>query len=313
MRLLAIATSCETVYLSTVSHMSNDYRSATRSYPPMYTPPGQINHAILAVRDLGRAVAFFERLGFDVNDLGVDEGEWGTCGYMIHLGSQVLELRAVMRKDGHLGHLDRYLSAFGEGLYGVGLGCAGTSVEDCFSRRADLFEDSTIWTRKTDFGMVIERPVAALVERMSPGFYTQFSIDFPNDGEAWHDNGALSITGLTAIAERPEALAEDWSRALGEECIREGKGMLEVQLGTVRLSFLTRTRFARRFPAMRLPNGRPGLKVLTLASEDLTLTEAWFAEQGLDTITVPGLRVLVRPEDALGTVLEFTPSLPDDE
>ena len=80
-----------------------------------------IDHPVIAARDLDAARITYEKLGFTIPPRG-SHVEWGTGNLCIMFPDDYLELRGIIDPSRFTMHLDEHLATFGEGLMGVAFG-----------------------------------------------------------------------------------------------------------------------------------------------------------------------------------------------
>jgi catechol 2,3-dioxygenase-like lactoylglutathione lyase family enzyme len=270
-------------------------------------PLAGIDHTLIGVRDLETARETWRRLGFIVTPRGRHIG-WGTGNYCVMFTDDYVELLGVVDPAQFLNRLDVLLETRGEGF--LGLAFAAASSADVHA----AFPDST--QAPKDLGRLLELPEGDVTPRFSlvhfnpdatPGLATFSCTHLTPEmlrRPEWldHPNGALGLEGVTVAADGPAALAPAYTALFGDSAVRSGQGRLEVRAGTHTLRFLSPDRLSRRYP------GLGGAPVMTVVSRDLEATRAFFAANGISLASAAGARLVIPPEQANGTVLEFVES-----
>jgi catechol 2,3-dioxygenase-like lactoylglutathione lyase family enzyme len=266
-----------------------------------------IDHTLIGVRDLEAARETWRRLGFTVTPRGRHIG-WGTGNYCIMFKDDYVELLGIVDPAQFLNRLDVVLETRGEGFLGLAFAAASSAEVHA------AFPDST--QPPKDLGRLLELPEGDVTPRFSlvhfnsdatPGLAT-FSCTHLTPEMLrrleWldHPNGALGLEGVTVAADDPAALAPAYASLFGSSALRSGQGRLEVGAGAHTLRFLSPERLSRRYP------GLGGAPVMTLVSRDLEATRAFFAGNGIPLASAAGARLVIPPEQANGTVLEFVES-----
>jgi catechol 2,3-dioxygenase-like lactoylglutathione lyase family enzyme len=266
-----------------------------------------IDHTLIGVRDLEAARGTWRRLGFTVTPRGRHIG-WGTGNYCIMFRDDYVELLGIVDPAQFLNRLDVLLETRGEGF--LGLAFAAASSADVHA----AFPDST--QPPKDLGRLLELPEGDVTPRFSlvhfnpdatPGVATFSCTHLTPEmlrRPEWldHPNGALGLDGVTVAAADPAALAPAYTALFGDSAVQSGQGRLEVKTGAHTLRFLSPERLSRRYP------GLGGAPVMTVVSRDLEATRAFFAGNGIPIAPAAGARLVIPPEQANGTVLEFVES-----
>ena len=94
-------------------------------------------------------------------------------------------------------------------------------------------------------------------------------------------------------------MAQAYAVLFGDQAVQSGQGRLEVKAGPHTLRFLSTDRLSRRYPALG------GASVMTVRCQDLEATRAFLTAQGIPLAAAAGARLVIAPEHANGTVLEF--------
>ena len=172
-----------------------------------------VDHLVIAVRDMQGAVSEFRALGFDVMDGG--RHEWsGTCNSIITLPCGYLELLAVedadlARSSSRRGAvLVDYLRTVGGGYLGVAVAADIDTVVSDLSALPSHPPARVEMTRRRSDGRVISWELAipnAVAWRRPWPFYIQWPGSPPNRRATEQPNGVDSVTRLTMRARDVEA------------------------------------------------------------------------------------------------------------
>lgn len=266
-----------------------------------------IDHTLIGVRDLEAARDTWRHLGFTVTPRGRHIG-WGTGNYCVMFRDDYVELLGIVDPAQFLNRLDVLLETRGEGF--LGLAFAAASSADVHAAFPDLTQ------APKDLGRLLELPEGNVTPRFSlahfnpdatPGLAAFSCAHLTPEmlrRPEWldHPNGALGLEGVTVAADDPAALAPAYLALFGNSALQVGQGRLEVKAGTHTLRFLSPERLSRRYP------GLGGAPVMTVVSRDLEATRAFFAGNGIPLANAAGARLVIPPDQANGTVLEFVES-----
>jgi catechol 2,3-dioxygenase-like lactoylglutathione lyase family enzyme len=271
-----------------------------------------IDHAIVGVRDLDRARASYERLGFAATPRGRHVG-WGTANHCLMLEGGYLELLGIVDAAEFTNDLDRFL-AEREGLLAIAL-----RSEDARATRA-------AWQAA---GLVPDE-VAALGRRLEPDTELRFEnvrlapeatggvplfacaplTPGPMRRPEWlaHPNGAQAIASVTVAVDDPATCYEPMAQVFGSVCLTETDDTLAVHTGQGVLLFVTPDDLDMLHPELEPLDtfGAPVLAALTLTVRDLATTVAWLDQHDVPYRRDAGGNIGVAPEHSHGVMLEFT-------
>jgi len=267
-------------------------------------PLSGIDHTLIGVRDLEAARATWRHLGFNLTPRGRHIG-WGTGNYCVMFRDDYVELLGIVDSNQFLNRLDTLLETRGEGL--LGLAFAAESSQGVH----DAFPDDT--QPPKDLGRLLELPEGDVTPRFSlvhfkpeatPGLATFSCTHLTPEmlrRPEWldHPNGAIGLEGVAVSVAEPSALAPAYAALFGDLGVRSGQGRLEVKVGAHTLRFLSPSRMSRRYPALG------GTSVMTVRCRDLEATQAFLKGRGIPMADVAGARLVISPQQANGTVLEF--------
>ena len=165
--------------------------------------PFGIDHAVIAVHDLGAAASTFRELGFTLTPRGHHSiGSQNTC---IMLGSTYIELLAPTGTHPWLEHYREFLRG-GDGLAAIAL-----RTDDADAAYQALDENAVAAAPPMDLSRPVEGGIARFrlvrIEGMPNVFVCQHQTPELVWRSEWqrHANGARELTGVALAAERPFA------------------------------------------------------------------------------------------------------------
>ncbi|MDX1541226.1 MAG: VOC family protein, partial [Geminicoccaceae bacterium] len=273
---------------------------------------GGLDHVIVLVQDLGRAVKAWGRLGFNPTPEALHSAAMGTANTTIVFADQTyIELLAVRDETplsaGFVAQLRER-----EGPFGIACktGDAGASAEEF--EAAGVGQGGAI-----DFARPVELPggvrdaafsIARLAPSATPGS-SMFVCQHHTPDVVWRPehleqpNEATGLREVIGVASDLEPLAQAYRRLFGErlEATRDG---LAVATGTATLRFLTPLAFADRFGQIAR-SGDAHLAALVLATADLRRCREVLEGQGVTVARSVRDTLLIPPDAASETTLEF--------
>ncbi|MBV6631825.1 MAG: VOC family protein [Alphaproteobacteria bacterium] len=280
------------------------------------------DHTLAISSDLEATAGTYRRLGFTLTPLGRHVG-WGTANYCVMFPEDYLELLGIVDPSQPLNGFDQKLEGRGPGL--LGLAFATHDAQRVF----EGLGQGGLADRQAELSRLLEHPdgtrdvsfrLAYGTTDATPGlscFWCQhLSRDLIREAD-WleHPNGAYGIEGVTLLHPDPASLEVPYRRLLAtlnmpDNEMLAGQGRLDVPVGDgCWLRFLSPDRAARRYRGLD-PKwlDREGPLVTTILVSDLSETERYLSAQGIAIIPEQGLRLVVGPDDADGTVIEFAMS-----
>lgn len=276
-----------------------------------------LDHAVIVVRDLDDAAAKFRRLGFTLTARG-RHTRLGTANHCVMLGNRnYFELLAVIEpnstnalfrerlteREGLMAHAWQTKDARAVGKAWTEAGLAPTEPIE-FGRPVDTAEG-----RKDAKFCVVQLPPDGLPGMM--GFvcqhFTPEVVWLP--GSMDHPNGARTIVGVAAVADKPADLAAVYGRAVGKERVQVDGDSLLVESGTAPIRFVTPKHFAATHGGVR-PD--PRIKGAGLVGLALAVASTDAVKKLLDANGVPHVQgehsIVVPPEHGCGAIIEFVPA-----
>lgn len=181
-----------------------------------------LDHAVIAVRDLGAADAAFHRLGFTLTPRG-EHPEWGTANHCIMFRQDYIALQGAVGA-GEVADELRAFTAEREGLQGISLGTdnGAAVVERLQAAGFDVPLPRSLSRRieTPDGTATLMFSEALLPAAASPGIHTRITQHITAERERFpdwlnHPNTAIGIASVTAIVAEPVELAAAWDRVLG--------------------------------------------------------------------------------------------------
>jgi hypothetical protein len=217
-----------------------------------------LDHAVIAVRDLGAARETFARMGFTVAPRG--DHSTGSANHNIMLGRDYFELLHVPTSNPLQAYFHEFLARH-EGLAALALtgngepGMAAVLAEQGFAP-SPAMDFSRPVTTGSATGVARFR-LTNLATRATPGtqvfvcqHFTRELVWLPELTQ--HANGATGIAAVAFIADNVAHLAGAYARVFGVWPQRIDEGLL-VETGQAPLAFATRAALGERLAGVELP------------------------------------------------------------
>lgn len=269
-----------------------------------------IDHAVVIVHDLDAAAASWRRLGFTLTARGLHSDFVGTHNHCIMLDGDYVELLAIRKETPANAHWRKLLlSHEGPGAIAfatvdadlargeiAGRGFAPAEPMD-FSRPVDLSEG-----RREAAFRVMRTPLDTV-----PGIGV-FVCHHKTRELVWrpewqrHDNGAMGIAHLTAVATDPGETAERLGRFIGVDPVAVPGGF-KVTTGRQPILVLS----PAHLPGPHADAKPPCLAGIAFRVARLDAIKALVAREGIPHL-LRGDRLIIPPAPASGTLLEFVTS-----
>jgi Glyoxalase-like domain len=273
-----------------------------------------IDHAVVMVKELGKAAENWKRLGFTVSPRGTHSAHMGSGNYTIMFDPDYMELLGVLTETEHNAPARAFLAKHGDGIERV----AFTAV-DSAAGAEEIRARGFAPIGPTDF----ERPVTMPDGKVSaakfrtfqwptaeaPGGVRIFACQHKTRETVWipelmkHANGAKRLRQVLIATPEPAKDAADLARMIDREARNEQDGAVAVPSGSDRADFifLTRDQLAKRYPEVSLAGlqerGGAGLVI----AADLAATEKALGSAAIRS----GDAICVPPAAANGTLLAF--------
>jgi catechol 2,3-dioxygenase-like lactoylglutathione lyase family enzyme len=273
-----------------------------------------IDHLLIAVSDLDRAAATYQRLGFTLSPRAVHSAHMGTANHTIMLERDYFELLAVLAPT-HANARWRAALADGEGLAGLAAATPSAAAAGAAWREAGLAASDVL-----AFSRAVERAhgirtqarfeVVTLPEQAVPAMSIFACAQLTRDA-VWlpelldHPNTARAIRKLIIGTPVPLAAAESWSRVLPGSTRAEISGGAQVRTGSHVVELLDPATAARRFGVTAA--GRAGALAIEFEARNVDACRATLRSGGLSPL-VRGDMTYVANADAHGVVIAFLPA-----
>ena len=281
-----------------------------------------IDHLVLAVRDLDKARALYEALGFTLTPRA--HHPWGTANHLVQLRGCFLELLGIgepakIAPAGpgafSFGAYNRDFLARREGMSMLVLQSADARRDRAdfeaagletyapfdFGREAKL-PDGTVARVAFSLAFVTDRRMPDAVffacQQHAPKYF--WKLDYQT-----HANDARTIAEAVMVAADPASIADFFAKLEGPESVRRDGADLHVATARGKISVLTPASFAARFPGELLDAATPRFAAATIAGVDPGAYAARLKAAGVlhrstaDAVQVPA-------GAAFGMTLEFT-------
>jgi hypothetical protein len=260
-----------------------------------------IDHPVIASRDLDATRAQFERLGFTVPPRG-SHIEWGTGNLCIMFPDDYLEVRGIIDPGKFTMHLDTHLEERGEGLMGVAFGTAdvkasfeearanGINTGELRSLRRN-FEHPEGWTQPAfslfapDAEDIEGLMHVVIIEHLTPELIRR-----PDFLE--HANGCVGISAMSGTVTDIESCTTKMRRLLGDDAIEQGDDEIVLTVPSGQAIHLHKADSA-------------GLHSMTMVVRDIAVTAELFDANGISYERADDGSIITSPGDACGTTLRF--------
>lgn len=272
----------------------------------MYLGIENIDHPVIASRDLDVTRTQFERLGFTVPPRG-SHIEWGTGNLCIMFPDDYLEVRGIIDPERFTMHLDEHLDQHGEGLMGVAFGTGdvkasyteavekGINTGELRSLRRN-FEHPEGWTQPAfelfapDADDIEGLMHVVVIEHLTPELIRRAEF-------LEHANGCVGINGMRGTITDVESVAGKMRRLLGDGAVTENQSGVLLTVPSRQTIRLDKAATA-------------GLESMTMRVSDIDRMVALFDENGIPFERADDGAIVVSPDAACGTALEFTEAGP---
>jgi len=273
-----------------------------------------VNHCILAVRDLEVARARFASLGFTLTPRGRHPHR-GTGNYCVMFPDNYVELLGVIHKDGHEPLVEKQL-AKGEGIGGLAFDTDDVkrAFEQMTSRGVEAAEPFQAQRDiELETGPVSVRFQIVRIGADSSPYLSTFLCRHLDAGIVYrpdflhHDNGVTTINEFIVVVPELLGVAERYERLFGEGKTRSSPEETVVNTGNCDIRFVTAARAARLVPVGQ-PAGPLPQVVRIVFRADVPDRVADHARR----LAIPVSRseaggVLIGSDHGFGVALEFTP------
>jgi catechol 2,3-dioxygenase-like lactoylglutathione lyase family enzyme len=280
-----------------------------------------IDHLVLAVRDLDKARAFYEALGFTLTPRA--QHPWGTANHLVQLNGCFLEILGIADTAKIPPHAP---GTFSFGAHNRGFLAAREGMSMLVFQSHDAPRDQVEFAAAGlhtyapfDFGRDAKLPDGGIAR-------VAFSLAFVTDPRMpesafftcqqhapkffWkreyqvHANGARTIAEVVMVAPDPPALAKFFAKLQGNESVNVKNGALSVATARGRITALTSAAFEKRFGAPSCGPATPHFAAFAISGADAGALAARLAAAKLphrragDALQVPAAA-------AFGVAIEF--------
>jgi Glyoxalase-like domain len=274
-----------------------------------------IDHAVVVVKDLGRAAESWTRLGFTVSPQGTHSAKMGSANHTIVLGPDYVELLGVLTETDQNAPMRSFLAVRGEGVERLAF-----AALDATAGAEEIRLHGYTPIGPIEFGRPVKLPNGDQSEAKfsvfqwpldeAPGGIRIFACQHRTPDKVWiaelqkHANTARRLKQVIIISSEPEKDAKQLAHMIDREICVEQAGTFFVPSGSDRADvlFLTQELFGRRFsrfPMVELP--KRGAAALVFIAENLVLAERAVGTAGLRIQS----GVIVPPAAANGVLLAF--------
>ena len=287
----------------------------------MPTDPRPIDHVVVAVHDLDRARAAYERLGFTVTPTA--RHPFGTANALIQIGEAYIELLAVVDPTA--------IPVAGEGRFSFagfnrrflehreGPSMLALRSEDAEADRAAFAADGLPTYAPMSFRRLARDPAGNEVE---VGFSMAFTSDaripdagfftcqhHDRDKLFWpeyreHDNGAVAIDAVVMASRDPADFHIFFTHLTGQHDMRSDSLMLSFDTGGGKIEIATPTAALAMYGIDSAANARPRFIAIRVATADLAEAAVTLRGRGVPFVERMG-RLIVPPKAACGAAVAF--------
>ena len=277
-----------------------------------------LDHVVILVRDLAAAEARLARLGFRPTPRGVHSAHMGTANTtVIFEDGTYLEALGVLQPTDH-NLAVRTVLAEREGPYGLAF-----KTEDAGAAAAEFAAAGIGPAVALEFARQVELPsgrreaafrVARTDPAHTPGAWL-FVCQHRTPEVTWQvdhleqANGACGIAEVIGIAKDLRGVKDAYGRIFDDRLQTHEDG-LAIAAGSARITFLSPPAFAARFAPLGEAGGAisPRLGALRLRTLALEQTRKVLRANGVAARETADGRLVIAPEEACGTILEFAGS-----
>ena len=278
----------------------------------------RLDHVVILVRDLADAEARLARLGFRPTPRGVHSAQMGTANTTVLYGdgTYLEALGFLQPTDNNLGV--RTVLAERGGAYGLAF-----KTEDAGAAAAEFAAAGIGPDVALEFARPVELPsgtreagfrVARTDPKHAPGAWL-FVCQHRTPEVTWRadyleqPNGACGVAEVIGLAAELDDIAKAYGRIFDDRLVYDGQRVV-IEAGGARIVFLSPAAFAERFAPFgaAISAASPRLAALCLRTGSLEQTQVVLSAQGMRRVETAHGTLLVAPEEACGTILEFTAS-----
>lgn len=284
-----------------------------------------IDHLVLSTRDLERQRDLYRRLGFTLTPKA--QHPFGTANSIIQLQGCFLELLTVADESLITEPTGDEFSfgAFNRDFLSIYEGFSMLVFEgrDARADRAEFAKSNLTTYAPFDFERTARQPDGsevtvgfslAFVTHADMPHFAFFTCQQHAPEYFWkpeyqkHANTAQTIADAVMVADRPTDYARFFERLQGTGAVAIADGNITVQTARGTVTVLTPDSWRARFRFVAPPNLNKGPRfaAYTISVSDMNALRTVLNTSGLD-IKTAGDRMIVKPRDAFGVLIEFTP------
>jgi Glyoxalase-like domain len=278
-----------------------------------------LDHVVVLVRELADAEARLGRLGFRPTPRGVHSAPMGTANTtVVFTDGTYLEALAVLQPTENNAGV-RAVLAEREGPYGLAF-----KTDDADAAAAGFAAAGIGPGVALEFARPVALPsgpgeaafrVARTDPTHTPGAWL-FVCQHRTPEVTWRadymeqPNGACGIAEVIGVAADPDGVAAAYRRIFGDR-VRHDRGGVRIDAGSAVIAFVPPAAFAERFAPFgaAIEAASPRLAALRLRTASLERTQALLSAQGVRHVTRADGTLLMPPDEACGTIVEFAGSL----
>jgi hypothetical protein len=274
-----------------------------------------IDHVVIAVNDLDRAVAAYRRLGFTLSPRATHSAAMGTANHTIMLEDDYFELLAVLTPTDRNARW-RDALAQGEGVVGLAAATPGALAARTAWLEAGLSPGDLV-----AFSRPVERPggiktearfeIVSLPKETLPGIGL-FACAQLTRNAVWlpelvvHPNTAMAIRKLTVSVPDPLDAGRTWVRAFPGSTAAPIDGGIRIGPGRHAIDLLDPSTAARRYRLAKPPD-RAKPVGLDFAVSSVDACRAALAQGGAK-LQIDGDVTVIGADQACGVVITLLPA-----
>ena len=267
-----------------------------------------IDHAVILVRDLGKAQKSYARMGFTLTPRGFHT--LGSQNHCLMFGRDYVELLAVPKPHPAMRYFTDFLAQ------GEGLGALALATDDAGGMYAELAADGIAADTPLDFSRPVEGlgearfRIVQLPPDASPGCRMFACQHFTRD-IVWrpefqgHANGATQIAAVAVVVEDTGRAASAYANLFGARPQEIDEGLL-VQTGSAPIALASRWKLGHRLHGVGLPlRARPMVAALFIRVADRAHAADVLRRNGMKPVQLVDGSLAVNAEDAHGIAVVF--------
>lgn len=284
----------------------------------MSHPVKGVDHIFLLVKNLEESAEQYQRLGFTLSPRGLHSKEKGTGNYTIMFPEDYFELLGIVAETPGNLHQREKLAAQGEGLHAVA--CRIDNARDAKAALTGLgieTGDVGVFSRPVELpnggeGVAAFETVSFSDSEVPQGMV--FMCQHKTRETVWlpelieHANGANGLSAIIAVSDEPETAARGFARLYAEGKATAEDGAWRVYTGPRSAEILVYGRAqAEQLYGADVINktSSEAFSGLRIRVADIETVRAVLKDNKV-AYTQTASSIVVSPDDANGTILEFT-------